>query len=353
MSGFNPTGSARTFIFRQKMSWELLLFTVAATQGVLLSIAFMTDLKNSKKIFLGSYLLCFSLTILFYVAFWMKYIDDMPVLLKWIGSSVSWLIPPFLLLFIQDKKPSRLIFLAHTGLFILYSLYFWMNVLKQLSVPGGMIGLIAMVQLLGYGYVAERESRGSRVERLMFWGYISYVVGMAIYYLLVLTGTYRLTWDYMICSAFVLIIYGITYLSQRTFLTRWLKASYSSSSLTREEGELLYARIRNYLDQGHAYRDAGFNLSMLARGVNVPKYRVSQCLNQYCNTSFSEFINGYRVRDAREKLLSQRYRHLKVEAIGVASGFRNKVSFYHYFKKAYGSSPGEYRDRQQEQPSRK
>ena len=123
-----------------------------------------------------------------------------------------------------------------------------------------------------------------------------------------------------------------------------MKPKYSSSSLTKEDGDYLVQKINAVLEQNKYYKDPDFNLSSFAEKIGVPKYRISQALNSFSEKSFSELINEFRVKDAKVKLIQESFSHLKLEAIGEEVGFRNKVSFYQNFKKLVGSSPGEFRE---------
>jgi len=66
---------------------------------------------------------------------------------------------------------------------------------------------------------------------------------------------------------------------------------------------------------------------------------VSRVINQEFQSNFSDFVNKYRVEEAKKLLMDQRYNHYKVEAIGQEAGFNNKVNFNRVFKKCTGMSP--------------
>ena len=159
-----------------------------------------------------------------------------------------------------------------------------------------------------------------------------------------MTGTYTLRWDYITCAGFVLLTYGITYFSEFQFIKEKVQPKYSSSSLTREEGEYLVKKINKVLNDKRYYVEPDFNLSSFAQKLGVPKYRISQALNVFSQKSFSQLINELRIAEAKEKLKKESANYLKLEAIGEEVGFKNKVSFYSNFKKLEGKSPGEFRE---------
>ena len=137
----------------------------------------------------------------------------------------------------------------------------------------------------------------------------------------------------------------MTYFSEYSFLKEKVRPKYSSSSLTKEDGDYLVQKINLVLEQNKYYKDPDFNLSSFAEKLGVPKYRISQALNAFSEKSFSELINEFRVEEVKNRLINESSSHLKLEAIGEEAGFRNKVSFYKNFKKLVGSSPGEFREK--------
>jgi len=51
--------------------------------------------------------------------------------------------------------------------------------------------------------------------------------------------------------------------------------------------------------------------------------------------NFYDFVNQYRVEEAKQKLISSDYDHLSVLGIAFDCGFKSKPSFNRYFKKIY------------------
>jgi len=182
------------------------------------------------------------------------------------------------------------------------------------------------------------------INRLFLVAYTSFIIGQIAYFTSLYFGFYTLRLDYIICGGFVLLTYGITYFGEYSFIKERVKPKYSSSSLTKEDGDYLVQKINSVLEQNKYYKDPDFNLSSFAEKLGVPKYRISQALNAFSEKSFSELINEFRVEEAKNRILHESSSHLKLEAIGEEAGFRNKVSFYKNFKKLVGSSPGEFRE---------
>ena len=165
---------------------------------------------------------------------------------------------------------------------------------------------------------------------------LRFILGLSAYHLSVAMGFYTLRLDYIICGGFVILTYGITYLSEYSFLKDKVKPKYSSSSLTKEDGDYLVQKINAVLEQNKYYKDPDFNLSSFADKLGVPKYRISQALNAFSEKSFSELINEFRIEEAKERLQQASSSHLKLEAIGEEVGFQKQGLLLQKFQEACG-----------------
>jgi AraC-like DNA-binding protein len=61
--------------------------------------------------------------------------------------------------------------------------------------------------------------------------------------------------------------------------------------------------------------------------------------------SFYDMVNGYRVAEARKRLLDPVSRRRNVLAVGFEVGFRSKAAFNRTFKLKTGVTPSEFRAR--------
>jgi len=71
---------------------------------------------------------------------------------------------------------------------------------------------------------------------------------------------------------------------------------------------------------------------------------LSQLINDYFNTNFNNFINEYRVKEARKLLLTDEYTNYTIEGIGETVGFHSKATFNSAFKKITGVTPSFFRN---------
>ena len=70
---------------------------------------------------------------------------------------------------------------------------------------------------------------------------------------------------------------------------------------------------------------------------------LSQVINERAEVSFPDFINKYRIEEAK-RLLTNNHNNWKILVIGLEVGFSNKTSFHRYFKKYVNLTPSEFQN---------
>lgn len=93
------------------------------------------------------------------------------------------------------------------------------------------------------------------------------------------------------------------------------------------------------------YRDETLSLQALAQKISISPHQLSQLLNEKLNKNFSEFINFYRVREAKKLLQNRNNGNRKILAIAFDVGFNTKSAFNNAFKKHTRMTASEYRKR--------
>ncbi len=91
------------------------------------------------------------------------------------------------------------------------------------------------------------------------------------------------------------------------------------------------------------YRNHRLSLVSLANEVGCSSYMLSHFLRDYLNTSFYDFINGYRIKEVKEKLQNRDFDKYNIVVLAFESGFNSKATFQRIFKNFTGLTPTEYR----------
>lgn len=100
-------------------------------------------------------------------------------------------------------------------------------------------------------------------------------------------------------------------------------------------------QLADYMHTEMPYLDAELSLQKLATGLGLPDKQVSQLINQQLGKHFFDYINEFRIQEAKALLKDQP--DLTVLEILYQVGFNSKSSFYTAFKKETGETPTNYR----------
>lgn len=141
---------------------------------------------------------------------------------------------------------------------------------------------------------------------------------------------------------FYLMIFYWNRHQQRT-KQRKIVEKYTSSGLSETEAERCKEELFQKLEEEKLYTDSALNLKKLAELLSIPYYQLSQIINQKLGKNFADFINEYRIAEAKNLLADPEYSKESVENIGYESGFNNPSSFYAAFKKFNQTTPSKYR----------
>lgn len=82
-------------------------------------------------------------------------------------------------------------------------------------------------------------------------------------------------------------------------------------------------------------------LTELAHRLGTHPALLSKVINAGCGKNFNDFVNTYRVREARRKLADVRFAHYSLVGVALESGFNSKSTFNRVFKKLLGQAPSE------------
>ncbi|UCC41016.1 MAG: helix-turn-helix domain-containing protein [Candidatus Aminicenantes bacterium] len=117
---------------------------------------------------------------------------------------------------------------------------------------------------------------------------------------------------------------------------------YKSAKLEKNKADEYLDKIVSLIEKEKMYRDTHLTISKLAKRASIQNAYISQIINIKLNKTFYDFINSYRVEEAKQIIKEKSY--LKIQAIGYDVGFNSKSSFYKAFNKFVGMTPAEYRD---------
>jgi AraC-like DNA-binding protein len=120
------------------------------------------------------------------------------------------------------------------------------------------------------------------------------------------------------------------------------KTTASKPRFSEDTLVLLKTRVINLMESERLFLDNELGLPELAKEMAVSPHDLSYLLNEGFGLNFFQFINGYRVNEAKQLMLSGKYRHLNILGIAYNAGFNSKTTFNTAFKKETGLSPSQF-----------
>ena len=121
--------------------------------------------------------------------------------------------------------------------------------------------------------------------------------------------------------------------------------TYKKESPKRVSGNRLKeldGKLKELAESEKIYLENDLSLPGLAKRLGASCNETSFVINELYQDNFYNFINKYRVEEAKKMLLSDRYSQLNVLGIAYESGFNSKTTFNTTFKKHTGMSPTEF-----------
>lgn len=117
------------------------------------------------------------------------------------------------------------------------------------------------------------------------------------------------------------------------------KSSSNKSNLNYSRFEEIDIAIKS----NHLYLNPNLSLESLAEDFNLSTGYISQLINEFTKSNFSNYINKFRVVQCKSFLIKREYADYTIVAIGLEAGFNSKSAFYNAFKKEENCSPFQFK----------
>jgi len=118
---------------------------------------------------------------------------------------------------------------------------------------------------------------------------------------------------------------------------------YKNSPLNQTQATKYTIQLIQMMEQEKLFTNPQLTLQMLAKKMEVNSNYISQVINEQLKLSFYDFVNGYRIEEAKKKLHSPDVQKYTIEAIAHQVGFNSKSTFNRAFKKHTELTPSQYR----------
>jgi AraC-like DNA-binding protein len=124
------------------------------------------------------------------------------------------------------------------------------------------------------------------------------------------------------------------------------KKSYTRSHLDRVDLNSLRKQLKILMEEEKLFCDEDLSLARLSEALEITQHQLSQFLNTYHQQNFNNFLNSYRVNEAKKIFLEEPGR--QTLSVALAVGFNSYSAFHGAFKKHTGMSPAHFKRSQEE-----
>jgi len=101
--------------------------------------------------------------------------------------------------------------------------------------------------------------------------------------------------------------------------------------------------IERAIHEQKLYLEGHINLERFSEQIGLRARDVSAIINSHYQSNFFEFINGYRIEEAKRLLIADDAKGDTILDIIYKSGFNSQSAFHRFFKRVTGVTPSEFR----------
>lgn len=112
--------------------------------------------------------------------------------------------------------------------------------------------------------------------------------------------------------------------------------------VSQQEADEYLQRLSKAMETEKLFTDTDLDEKKMAKAIGIQSYQLSILLNKYLGKTFTEFVNTYRIEEAKRMLLDSKTSQNKMFSIAMDCGFHSESVFYANFKKYTGTTPRQF-----------
>ncbi|QBG36987.1 helix-turn-helix domain-containing protein [Litorilituus sediminis] len=334
----------------------LMLSALGALNGFLISAYFFfTKPVNLANRFLALMLLMFSVRILKSVLFYFN--PEIDKVILQVGLTACFFIGPFLFLYCASKMQQlakqplpwqlHIALLASTSLLIGF-IYPYQDNEALWGVFYRFINYIWLLYILLSARLLMPFFKGLTAKKARnkqdIW-LLSVFIGNIIIWLAYFTASYTSYIVGALSFSFILYLTGLLTFTIKSKAVEQQTKKYANKEISANEAEQKLQQLDAMMQEQQLFKNANLTLPMLAKRLGVSVPYLSQLLNDNVKSSFADYINSFRIEEAKNLLISEH--RLTMELIAERCGFNSQSTFYSTFKKFTEKTPAKYRKENQ------
>lgn len=161
-----------------------------------------------------------------------------------------------------------------------------------------------------------------------------------------ITGAHLLPISKWGIPIYAVVIYSFAYLAfvrpENMFVAPWKLWEQKNGRSRGPEMEDIIRRLESLMKDESLYLNSELKYSDVAAKLGISVRALSDALNTFAGQSFTEFVNSYRIEEAKYQILNGKLEKETVLSVAFGSGFSTKSSFNRIFKNRTGLTPTEF-----------
>lgn len=121
-----------------------------------------------------------------------------------------------------------------------------------------------------------------------------------------------------------------------------IKKKLPKSETVNKDYSLQYEALLRLMKEKKPYLDPELKMSYLTVELKCSTKELSDIFKESVQQSFTDFINGYRINEFKEKVKNHEHEKYTIIALSQQCGFNSRSSFFRIFKNLTGQTPQEY-----------
>jgi YesN/AraC family two-component response regulator len=111
------------------------------------------------------------------------------------------------------------------------------------------------------------------------------------------------------------------------------------------EDKKVYQKLLQMMQNDKPFLNPNLSLFSLANTLDISAHNLSFIINECSGENFNQFVNRYRIEEAKKLILNPKMNHLSILGVGFEVGFNSKSVFNSTFKKIIGFTPIQYKNK--------
>jgi AraC-like DNA-binding protein len=128
-----------------------------------------------------------------------------------------------------------------------------------------------------------------------------------------------------------------------TFSGIKVPGKYSGSKITEDKSKKMISQLKDLMQSTKPYLNPDLTIKDLSEQFNIHHKFLSQVINSQFGKNFYDFVNHYRIEEAKEIMTETSDEKMTILEILYKVGFNSKSAFNNAFKKNTGKTPSEFK----------